>query len=52
MQEHQNIQTEVEFALSRLSALVSARDLAALAEFSEDVVLVGSKAGEIAFGLD
>lgn len=52
MQEHQNIQTEVEYVLSRLSELVSARDLAALAEFSEDVVLVGSEAGEIASGLD
>ena len=52
MQEHPNIKTEVELVLSRLSTLVSARDLAALAEFSEDALLVGSEAGEIALGHD
>ena len=43
---------QIEATLSRLGALVTQRDMAALSEFAADAILVGSDAGEIAEGIE
>ena len=44
------LHAEVQAVLDRFNTLISTKDLAILAEFTDDAVMVGSESGEIAEG--